>query len=359
MLLFRNQSNIDFFAFADDVFMLKKRYAFKLGHAMKFLSILLLAGVLSAPSISHAQEVAGRIVIAVGDVTIMRGEQKIAAQIGTEVRAGDTLQLGPQSNAQIMFTDESIVALREQTLFRLTEYAYQNLEPNAGRAFFNLIIGGMRTVTGLIGRRNHENYGVNTPYAGIGIRGTHYTLVHCDNSCRNPNGSLAPNGTYGGVADGRIGVTNQTGERQFGADQYFYVASANSPPQLLITPPDFLRDKLVERESSPCQGVAVAGGQQGQPQIPASAKLIRSSKLVEVYRDELPDRVDYMVRSKGEIYFHIYLTLCVNCSDGLVQQTIALKPGNVVHVGSVRRRDRSREWYWRARYDWETMYHWG
>ena len=120
-------------------------------------ALLLIAAALTALPNSYAQEVAGRIVTAVGEVAITRGEQKIAAQKDTEVRASDTLQLGAQSRAEILFTDDSTILLREQTLFRVTEYAYQNREPDTARAFFDLIIGGIRAVTGRIGRRQHAN----------------------------------------------------------------------------------------------------------------------------------------------------------------------------------------------------------
>ena len=199
------------------------------------------------PAAASAQEVAGRVLIAVGEVAVVRGAQRIAAERGTEVRTGDTIQVGAKSNTQIRLTDESIISLRPETTFRLTEYAFAGKQPQEQRSFYQLVAGGIRTVTGLIGKAQPDNYGIKTETATIGIRGTHFSLVECNNSCRNPNGSLAPNGTYGGVTDGRISVTNQTGERVFGADQYFQVASATAAPQPLIAPPGFLRDTLEGR----------------------------------------------------------------------------------------------------------------
>jgi hypothetical protein len=107
------------------------------------------------------------MVAAAGDVTIVRGAERSAAKIGAEVRSGDVVQLGEQSNAQIYFTDSSVVALRPETEFRIRDYAFQAQQPETGHAFFNLIKGGTRTVTGLIGRRNRESYSVDTPVATI------------------------------------------------------------------------------------------------------------------------------------------------------------------------------------------------
>ena len=211
---------------------------------MKVSKRILLAALLAwIPAAACAQESAGRVLVAVGDVAIVRGAQRIAAAAGTEVRAGDTLELGSQSNAQVRFTDESIVALRSDTSFRISEYAFRDKEPEAQRAFFNLIKGGMRTVTGLIGRRHRQNYGVQTLVATIGIRGTHYALCH---DCRNPDGSIEQ-GTLGAVTVGRLGVTNETGEHQFGVDQYFQVTTAAAPPETLLVPPPALRDALEGR----------------------------------------------------------------------------------------------------------------
>ncbi len=211
------------------------------------LSALLLAASMLVPSLASAQEAAGRVLIAVGNVTVVRGAERIAAQRGTEVRTGDTIQVGAQSNTQLRLTDDSIISLRPDTTFRLTEYAFAGKKPEEQRAFYNLVAGGVRTVTGAIGKLRQDNYGMKTDTATIGIRGTHFSLVECNNSCRNPDGSAAPNGTYGGVTDGRISVSNQAGETVFGSDQFFQVASATSAPQQLIAPPQFLRDTLEGR----------------------------------------------------------------------------------------------------------------
>ena len=206
----------------------------------RYLGLLLFAAMLVAPGITNAQQDAGRVLVAVGDVTILRGELRIPADAGTPVRSGDTVLVGPQSNAQVGFADDSIVALRAETTFRVTEYAYGGPESSVQRAFFELLRGGMRTVTGLIGRRDRTDYAVKTRTTTIGIRGTGYSLVECNDSCRNADSSLAPNGTYGAVTEGRVSLTNETGEREFGVDTYFYVASSITPPEQLVGPPSFL-----------------------------------------------------------------------------------------------------------------------
>src|SRR5713101_7558548 len=237
-------------------------------------SLIILLVLLPAPGLALAQ--AGRFLLAVGDVVVARGQGEIRAATGTPVQSGDTIRVGPASNAQIRMTDESIVGLRPGTVFRIDAYEYSGqAEP---RSLFTLLKGGFRTVTGAIGRlHSRERYAVRTPTATIGIRGTHYTVVHCDNDCGGADRGSIANGTYGGVTDGRIEVVNQTGEHEFAANTFFYVASANTAPQNLIAPPTFLYDRL--------EGQSRSRGNQGNE---SSETMARSGLNAESRPSEVP-----------------------------------------------------------------------
>ncbi|HXL74477.1 MAG TPA: iron dicitrate transport regulator FecR, partial [Burkholderiales bacterium] len=76
--------------------------------------LIILLVLLSAPGLALAQ--AGRFLLAVGDVVVARGQAEIRAATGTPVQSGDTIRVGPASNAQIRMTDESIVGLRPGTV---------------------------------------------------------------------------------------------------------------------------------------------------------------------------------------------------------------------------------------------------
>src|SRR6266513_837719 len=239
-------------------------------------SLIILLVLLSAPGLALAQ--AGRFLLAVGDVLVARGQAEIRAATGTLVQSGDTIHVGPASNAQIRLADESIVGLRPGTIFRLDEFAYSGQGDGNERSLFTLLKGGFRTVTGAIGRlHSREHYAVRTPTATIGIRGTHYTVVHCDNDCGGAQRGSISNGTYGGVTDGRIEVVNQTGEHEFAANTFFYVATANTAPQNLIAPPNFLYDRL--------EGQARSRGNQGNE---SSETMARSGLNAESRPSEVP-----------------------------------------------------------------------
>jgi len=229
-------------------------------------SIVLLSCLLLAPLCAAAQEAAGRVLTSVGDVAVVRGPQRIAAQRGTQLQSGDQIEVGAASNAQIYLTDETVIALRADTTFRLTEYAFQGPEEGQRRAFFDLIKGGMRTITGAIGKiPRSQDYRVTTPTSTIGIRGTHYKLAH------------TPEGTYGGVTDGRIAVTNRSGEAVFGSDQFFRVADVNTRPQQLIGPPSILNDRLEGRGKPRTGSPAPSGTPSGTASTTAEQQTQTSS----------------------------------------------------------------------------------
>lgn len=199
--------------------------------------------MLSAWGSLHAAEPAGRVLILQGTAVAVRGAQELPLARGTTIESGDLLKVAEGSSLQVRFTDESVVALRANTQYKIDDYKFSD-KGESDKSVFSLLKGGMRTITGLIGKRNPENYQMRSTTATIGIRGTHFTAVNCASDCTNSDGSKVEDGLYGGVTDGRIVVRNSAGETEFARDQYFQVTSNNALPIPLLAPPSFLRDKL-------------------------------------------------------------------------------------------------------------------
>ncbi|MFZ4534858.1 FecR domain-containing protein [Propionivibrio sp.] len=191
----------------------------------------------------HAAEPAGKVLMLQGTAVAVRGALEVPLLRGTVVETGDLLRVAADSSLQVRFTDESVVALRANTQFKIDEYKFS--DKGAGdSSFFSLLKGGMRTITGLIGKRSPDAYQMRGVTATIGIRGTHFTAVSCAADCSNADGSKAEDGLYGSVTDGRIVVRNEAGESEFIRDQYFVVTAKDTLPKALLAPPSFLRDKL-------------------------------------------------------------------------------------------------------------------
>lgn len=237
------------------------------------LSIISAALLLAFGASVVQAEPIGRVLVAVGDTTALRNGVVVRLTRGAEVQSGDTLRTGEASNMQVRFTDEGITALRSNSSLRIDDYGFEN-KPGADKSFFSLLKGGMRAITGLIGLHSRDNYAVKATTATIGIRGTNYVLAQCANDCFNRDGSKAEDGLFGGVTDGRIAVTNQAGEKEFGMNEFFHVSSATALPTPLLAPPSFLRDQLEgqakSKEGKPPAGT-VAAAEGGVTATPPAA----------------------------------------------------------------------------------------
>ena len=228
---------------------------------MKLLKLSLLLTILFSFCAAAHAEVVGRVLIAAGDTSVIRHNQELRIAVGAPVEDQDTLKTGPASNMQVRFTDESVVSLRDQSLLKIDEYKFTGKQDGMEKAFFNLVKGGFRTITGLIGKVNKTNYGVKTATATIGIRGTHFALLYCsEGNC----GVAAKNGLYGGVSGGIIAAKNRTGEYQYGSGDYFFVPSEDEPAKKLIGPPDFLADHLTGQGRVAGRQVAFAGNERSE-----------------------------------------------------------------------------------------------
>ena len=69
-------------------------------------------------------------------------------------------------------SDDALVAVRAESSVKLTKYSYHGVEDGTERAVIDLLKGGLRSVTGAIGRTNKESYQLRNDMHVIGIRGT-------------------------------------------------------------------------------------------------------------------------------------------------------------------------------------------
>lgn len=194
------------------------------------ISIILLSFVLIFCTESLAGLKAGTVTHSSGPLMAKKADGTIKAlTINSVVELGDTLVTEKKTYARIKFTDNGEMVLRPNTQFRVSSYNFKQEEPRQDRAVFNLIKGGMRSITGLIGKRgNQDSYKLETPTAIAGVRGTTYECKICDGNC----GSI-PNGLYLFVLSGAIEVKNNAGAQNITAGQYAYVESLTSAPRIL------------------------------------------------------------------------------------------------------------------------------
>lgn len=128
---------------------------------------------------SHAwAQSAGTVIFKSGDAVITHADNTTAPMAKNDpINAGDTIDTR-SGRVQLSFTDGGKVSLQPQTVYKINQYAFSGKEDGSEYAITELVKGGLRTITGLIGHKNRERYQLHTPVATIGIRGTEFSVVY-------------------------------------------------------------------------------------------------------------------------------------------------------------------------------------
>lgn len=194
------------------------------------LALSLLSGAAAASGAGTVTHLSGTLSVQRAD-----GSVRILAQ-KSEVNPGDTLTTQRDSYAQINFTDGSSMTMRPNTTVKLEDYKFDKGKPAEDGFFTRLLKGGLRTITGLIGKRgNQEAYRIGTQTATIGIRGSSGDTLECSAGCEgvtDTSGNLEP-GTYHTTYTGSYIMQNEAGSQLVGEGQFGFVKDPGSAPVLL------------------------------------------------------------------------------------------------------------------------------
>ncbi len=197
--------------------------------------LIALALALGAPE--PALALTGEITHVSGALIARRADgQSRILSVKSSVHEGDVLATADNAYARIRWGDGGEVIMRPNSQLRIDAYAYDEGRPQADNILLSLIKGGMRSVTGLLARRNPASFRLATPTATVGIRGTNFGALFCNNDCASiptPAGGVPANGLHVDVSDGAIVVFNPAGSVEFRIGQFGFVASLADPPVLV------------------------------------------------------------------------------------------------------------------------------
>jgi len=204
------------------------------------------------------EKTVARVVFVRGSLTagaIEGGNRTLKA--GSSVFEGDTLVTRENSYSIIVFRDKSRISLQSGTVFRVDEMKFNDKDESKSSALFSLLSGGLRTVTGLLGKLHPSKYKMRTSIATIGIRGTGYDLM-CTGACQSGEASGLSNsatdpvalpagdGLYAHVWDGAI----EFGGQVLPKGSSGYKLSKSAKPVVLPTVPDFFKTNPVPKPDS-------------------------------------------------------------------------------------------------------------
>ncbi len=192
---------------------------------------------------------------------------------GVKVSVGDVVITGAGGYVRVEMTDGGELVLRPDSQLRVESYKFAAAKPAEDSFVFSMLKGGLRTVTGLIGKRgNREAYELKTSTATIGIRGTQFDLRVCQANC----GALA-DGTYLAVRFGAVQTSNAQGSLPVAAGQVAFVSPQRPPvmlprdPGIGFTPPAVI-PKLDEKKKVQAAPVAAVTPDQAKPAARATTQ---------------------------------------------------------------------------------------
>lgn len=133
--------------------------------------VFLLGLLISLPALAIEQ---------VAQVVFLRGSVTAAAEGGTprmlrrgsEVALGEHIKAAPKAIAQLMFPDRSLVYLKSDSELLIEAFHFEEKAPEKDTAVVKVLKGGMRALSGSLGRRSAGKIEYKTRFSTIGIRGT-------------------------------------------------------------------------------------------------------------------------------------------------------------------------------------------
>ncbi len=120
---------------------------------------------------SLASERVGTIGIVVGKADVVN--RNIELRIKENIYFGDVIRTAAQTNLQILFEDETVFTIGENTEIVINEFIYDpNQDNELNKISAEVMQGSLKVVTGLISKENPENLSITLPTGVLATRGT-------------------------------------------------------------------------------------------------------------------------------------------------------------------------------------------
>lgn len=224
----------------------------------RLAAVLCLWLICQAPALA---DVAATVVFLSGQPQAIAADGTVRAlSRGSEIAAGDTVDTA-DGRLQLRFRDGATMSLQPATRFRVDRFRYSGGERvTAGDGvLMTLLKGGLRTVTGWLGKKERSQYRIGTSVATIGIRGTEF-------GARMDGAGLVVT-TYAGLVE----VCSEIACRDVAPAETVWVRSAGERPELrqeawdarlnsdeALPPAPLLRDEPVRPPLAPAAPMPAA-----------------------------------------------------------------------------------------------------
>ena len=142
-----------------------------------FLTVLALVAVLMAADAALAE--IGQIKTLEGEVFIVRGSERIPAELGAILMQADIVETGPAGSVGMTFIDSSRFSAGPDTRLELRRFRF-NPTTHDGEFLTGLDRGTLTVISGQIAKRSHEAMKIKTPTTILGFRGTRVAVKVTD-----------------------------------------------------------------------------------------------------------------------------------------------------------------------------------
>jgi hypothetical protein len=188
-----------------------------------------------------APDAAGTVVLADGQAKISSGGKP-----AQPLKAGDTVNQGDKiistnGEVHLKMQDTGFLVVRPNTQIEIVAYKADGGSDDKG--VFNLISGGLRSISGWIGKFNRKDYVVKAGVATIGIRGTDHETRYIPEG--SPDGEP---GTYDRVYSGETVIHTAEGDTTVSPNQAGFQPARKGKPRLLKDIPGFFKPGPHEAE---------------------------------------------------------------------------------------------------------------
>jgi hypothetical protein len=187
------------------------------------MSVILLFLCATTQASAAQASVVATVLFSQGIVTAVSQNSSRALHKGDSIAVGDTINTGVGGRIQMRFSDGGLVSLQPDSSFVVDKYN-QPTTNSEGSLAFDLIKGGLRTLSGTIGHLNHDNYQLKTSVATLGIRGTQFIVLMDGQTMRVH------------VGHGEVSLYNQFGQLLIPAGQNGMVLPGQSPRLSFVVP---------------------------------------------------------------------------------------------------------------------------
>ena len=144
------------------------------------LMVVLVAALALASTLAYGSTVdhAGIIKSMAGDVVIARGGRTIKAGTNMILMEGDVVQTGSKAKAGLILDDDTVISMGSNSMMAIKSFMFQPNEKKLS-LIVRVFLGTVSFLSGQIVKLAPNLVHIETPFATVGIRGTH-VLIQVD-----------------------------------------------------------------------------------------------------------------------------------------------------------------------------------